>query len=78
MNVNVPQPASFVEKAIGPKPGLILAAGLVAACCGGLAVAIWSEVRSPKLRSREDVEALLGVPVVVSIPAVPRDRVLVN
>jgi polysaccharide biosynthesis protein PslE len=77
-NLNVVQPPSLVEKPISPKPTLILAAGLFVAVCGSLALAFGSEYLNQSLRTPEELEAQLGLPVLVSIPRATRHEVFVN
>jgi uncharacterized protein involved in exopolysaccharide biosynthesis len=77
-NVNVAQPATFVEKPVSPKNAFVLIAGLLIACLGALFVAIRAEQNDVRMRSDEEVEVQLGMPVVVSIPVVTRNHVLVN
>jgi uncharacterized protein involved in exopolysaccharide biosynthesis len=77
-NINITQPATFVEKPISPKKSIVLVAGFLVSCLGAFCVAIRAELYNPRLRSQEEVEAELDMPVVVTIPAVARSRVLLN
>jgi uncharacterized protein involved in exopolysaccharide biosynthesis len=77
-NLNVVQPPSLVEKPVSPKPTLILAAGLLASVFGSLALAFGSEYMNQSLRTHEELEAQLGLPVLASIPRAKRHDVFVN
>jgi len=77
-NVNITQSATFVEKPISPKKSVVLIAGFFISCLGAICVAIRAELNNPRMRTQEEVEAQLGTPVVVTIPAVARNRVLIN
>src|SRR5665213_4397590 len=45
-NINVVQPPSLVEKAVSPKPVLIVGLGLFTALCGGLVLPFGTEYLS--------------------------------
>lgn len=77
-NINITQPATFVEKSVAPKKAVVLIAGFLVSCLGAICVAIRAELNNPRLRSQEEVETQLDMPVVVTIPAVARNRVLLN
>jgi uncharacterized protein involved in exopolysaccharide biosynthesis/Mrp family chromosome partitioning ATPase len=67
-NVKVAQPATFVGKPISPKKTLLLACGLMFAVCGSLGLALVSELADQTLRSTEQIEHQLGLPVLLSYP----------
>jgi Mrp family chromosome partitioning ATPase len=67
-NLSVVQPATFVAKPIWPKKRLFLGLGLVAALGGAFAVALGAECLDQTLRTTDQVEAQLGLPVLLSIP----------
>jgi uncharacterized protein involved in exopolysaccharide biosynthesis/Mrp family chromosome partitioning ATPase len=71
-NVNVVQPATLVLKPAEPKKRLILALGLLVATCGGLGVVFLAEALDQTLRTTEQTEAQLGLPVLLTLP--PRTR----
>jgi uncharacterized protein involved in exopolysaccharide biosynthesis len=73
-NINVVQPATLVLKPASPNKRLMLALGLVVATCGGLGLAIIAESLDQTLRTTEQVEAQLGLPVLLSLPARARRR----
>jgi polysaccharide biosynthesis protein PslE len=57
-NINIIQPASFVEKPASPNRLLLLVLGLMFACCGGVGVAILAEfMTSPSPKTEEQKEA---------------------
>src|SRR6185295_1888613 len=65
-NVKVAQPATFVEKPSSPKKPLLLALGLAVAFCGSIGWAFLSEIFDQTLRTSEQVEKELGLPVLAS------------
>jgi uncharacterized protein involved in exopolysaccharide biosynthesis/Mrp family chromosome partitioning ATPase len=67
-NVSVAQPASFVAKPVWPKKRLFLACGLVIAFGGALGIALLAETFDQTLRTTDQVEAELGLPVLLSFP----------
>jgi uncharacterized protein involved in exopolysaccharide biosynthesis len=77
-NVNVVQPASFVSKPVSPKRGLILMLGMIVATFGAVAVAFLSESLDRSMKSAEDVERQLALPVLISIPRTANRRALLN
>jgi len=77
-NISVAQPASFNSRPFRPRVRVNLLLGLVAGLLGGLAVALGSEYLDQSLRSPEDVEARLELPVLASIPRLPRRQLAVN
>ncbi len=77
-NLNVVQAPTLVEKAASPKVPLVLAAGLLAAACGALALALAAELLTQAPRPIEDFESEHGLPVLGSIPRSNRQEVFVN
>ena len=67
-NVNVVQPATYVRKAVRPNKLLILAGGLLMGLFGALAVVLSAEYTDTSLRTAEQTEAHLGMPVLLSVP----------
>ena len=67
-NVNVVQPATLVAKPSNPRVPLILLAGLLLASVGGVCVAFAAEFLDPSLKTSEQVESELGIPVLFSVP----------
>lgn len=67
-NLKVAQPATLVSKPDWPKKPLMLALGLLVATGGAFGLALASESMDQTLRTTDQVEAQLGVPVVLSMP----------
>jgi tyrosine-protein kinase Etk/Wzc len=67
-NVNVAQPATFVTKPVSPRKSLILAMGLVVAVFGAVGIAFCVERCDQTLRTTDQAQAQLGVPVLLSVP----------
>lgn len=77
-NLNVSQPATFVEKPVSPKKAIVLVAGFLVSCVSALCVAVLAEMNNHVMRSPLEVEDQLGIPVVVDLPAQRRSHVLMN
>jgi polysaccharide biosynthesis transport protein len=77
-NVKVAQPATLVYKPVSPKKPLVLGLGLAAALFGGLGLAFVAEVFDQTLRTTDQVEMQLGVPVLASLPHRKRRRKLLR
>jgi tyrosine-protein kinase Etk/Wzc len=69
-NVSVISPAIPAPKPIRPRRLLLIVLALVVGPAGGVAMAFLVEYLDPSIRSREDVESHLGLPLLASIPAV--------
>ena len=67
-NVKVVQPASLVYKPVSPNKALFLGAALIAALIGSLGSAFISEGLDQTLRTTDQVERHLGLPVLASLP----------
>ncbi|MDZ4848795.1 MAG: GNVR domain-containing protein [Pirellulaceae bacterium] len=67
-NINVIQPASFVEKPVGPNILLNLLAGLFGGIIAAIGVAILRDTLDHSLKSPEEIEEKLNLPLLVSIP----------
>jgi len=76
-NVNVIQQASFVPDAAGPRTTRTAAMGLLVAVFGGVVLAFACEAVDPRLKSAAEVERVLELPVLVSLPRQARQRVVV-
>ncbi len=77
-NVNVVQPPTFVAKPVSPKKGLALACGLILATLGSLTLAFASEHFDRSVKTPEEVERELGVPVLLSVPRHLRNEFQLN
>ncbi len=73
-NINVFQPASLVETPVSPNRKLLFAIGVVAAVFGAVGVALVSEFLDTSLKTPEDLETQLDLPVLESIPVQRRNR----
>jgi polysaccharide biosynthesis protein PslE len=71
-NLNVVQPPSLVQTPVSPKASLILGAGLMLALCGSVCLALGSEYLDNSIKTPEDVESELGVPVLAAVERMPR------
>jgi Mrp family chromosome partitioning ATPase len=67
-NVKVAQAATLVGKPTSPKKPLLLALGFVLALGAAFATPLLAEMLDETLRSTDEVEAELGLPVVLSLP----------
>ena len=76
-NVNTYQPASLESRPVSPRKGIVLALGLCLATISSLMVVIAAEHLDTSLRTPEEVEAELDLPVLVSVPQSPHDHSLV-
>ena len=77
-NINVFQPATLTEMPISPRLGLLAAFGLVLGSLGGIGIALIAESIDRSLKSPQDVERQLNLPVLVSLPRMASDRVDLN
>jgi uncharacterized protein involved in exopolysaccharide biosynthesis len=66
-NVNVVQPPSLPQSPSAPRKLLLLGLGLLAACAGSCGVVFLSHQLEDRLYRRDEVETLLGVPVLLSL-----------
>ena len=67
-NVSIMQPPSFSQVPIKPRKALNLLLGLLLGLSGGLGLAFFREYFDSSIKSAEDVEEKLGLPVLASIP----------
>jgi polysaccharide biosynthesis transport protein len=67
-NIKIAQPATFVAKATWPDKRLLLAMGLIVAVCGAFGSALFAEGMDQTFSTCEQVEAHLGLPVLLSLP----------
>jgi uncharacterized protein involved in exopolysaccharide biosynthesis len=72
-NINVVQPATYDDDPVRPRPVLYLVLALVVALLAAFGVAVLAENLDRSLKTAEEVEAVLGLPVLASVPRlVPR------
>jgi uncharacterized protein involved in exopolysaccharide biosynthesis len=77
-NVNVVQPATYVAKPSNPVFTLALALALVLSTAGAVLVALVAEFLDRSLKSPEQVEQELGIPVLFSVPRGTRHELAQN
>ncbi|MGD9644898.1 MAG: GumC family protein [Pirellulales bacterium] len=77
-NVNIFQPPTLESKPTSPKPSIVLGLGLILATCGALGLALLCEHFDLSLKSAEEVEDVVGSPVLITIPRASRFRALVR
>jgi polysaccharide biosynthesis transport protein len=65
-NIKIAQPATFAAKATWPDKRLLLALGFAVAVCGAFGSAFLAEGMDQTLRTSDQVEAELGLPVLAS------------
>jgi uncharacterized protein involved in exopolysaccharide biosynthesis len=67
-NISVVEPASIVMKAAFPKKRVTMLVGCFFGLLGAFATAFLCEYFDPTIRSREQVESDLGLPVLLTVP----------
>jgi len=67
-NINVVQPATFVEKPTSPRRSILLAMGLAVGMFGALAITYLAEQFDHSLKSADEIERRLDLPVLLSVP----------
>ncbi len=67
-NVKIAQPASLVYKPVSPRKDLLLAGAFMLALIGGFGSALVAENLDQTLRTTDQVERQLGLPVLASLP----------
>jgi len=72
-NVKIAQPATFVQKPVSPNKAIFLGLGLLTAVVGSVGLAFAMESMDQTLRTTGQVEAQLGLPVLLSLP-LPKRR----
>jgi len=77
-NVNVIQPANLVAKPISPQKSLILALGVFGGIALGIGIALLAERMDPTLKTPTDVEDRLALPVLLSVPRVPKRHTVLS
>jgi uncharacterized protein involved in exopolysaccharide biosynthesis len=75
-NVNMVQPASYVAKASNPSIRLVLMLGLFVATLAALAVPLVIEYFDRSLKTPEQTEQQLGIPVLFTVPRAVRHELL--
>lgn len=67
-NVNVAQPATIKYRPDSPRPVVLLALGILISAAGSFGIVVGSERLNRRLRSAEEVEAGLSLPVIMTLP----------
>ena len=73
-SVNVVDSAKVPTSPSGPKCPLYIAVGLLAGLFAAVAIVVVADMLNTKVRGEEDLEELLGVPVIGRIPAMKGGR----
>jgi uncharacterized protein involved in exopolysaccharide biosynthesis len=77
-NINVAQPASFEPEPVRPRLALTLLLACFCSVCGALGITLLAESLDRTLKSPEDVDQALSVPVLVSVPRFDRANLGMN
>jgi uncharacterized protein involved in exopolysaccharide biosynthesis len=77
-NVNVVQPASLIGKPASPRVAITLLLGLVVSSAGAVLLAVAADRFDASLRTPDDVERELGIPVLLSVPRATRQELVQN
>ena len=72
MSVRVLQPAMVPDKPVKPNKAMTLAAALLVGCVLGVGLATLREWQDARLRAPEEAQALLGLPLVGTVPQINR------
>ena len=72
MNVRVLQPAIVPERPVKPNKPLTLAAALLVGCVLGVGLATLREWQDARIRTPDEISALLGLPLVGVVPQINR------
>jgi uncharacterized protein involved in exopolysaccharide biosynthesis len=67
-NISLVQPAALIEKPIKPSKTLVALGGLLLAIGGTISIIVISEKTDQRVRTPAAAEALLGVPVMATLP----------
>lgn len=70
LNIQVLDPASVGDDPIKPKKSLVLAAAMMVGLVLGIGMAMFSEWKDARLRTPDEIHALLGVPVLALVPRI--------
>ena len=72
LNVQVLQPAMVPDKPVKPNKALTLAAALLVGCVLGIGLATLREWQDARLRTADEIPALLGLPLLGAVPQINR------
>ena len=74
-NVNILEPATYVAKAATPNRLLVGGLGLILAVSGSILICLLADYSDHSLKTPDDVEKSLDLPVLMSIPRLSRESV---
>lgn len=74
-NVSVIQPATYVAKAASPNRPLVAMMGLMLAVAGSVLICLLADYNDHSLKTPDDVEKHLDLPVLMSIPRLAKENV---
>ncbi len=77
-NINVIQPATYVEMPVSPKVLLNLFAGIFGGIVAAIGLAILCDVLDHSLKTPEEIEDKLNLPLLVSIPRLDNRQLALN
>ena len=75
-NINVVQPATYVERPVSPKLAFVLLAGLVCGLAVSSGVVVLCDSLDHSLKTPEEVEQKLSLPVLASIPPLKQQELV--
>lgn len=74
-NVSTIQPATYVAKAASPNRPLVASLGLILAVAGSVLICLLADYNDRSLKTPDDIERHLDLPVIMSIPRLPKESV---
>jgi capsular polysaccharide biosynthesis protein len=77
-NVKIAQSASLRHKPVSPRKAIVLALGFFISVVCSVAIALLLESQDRSLKSREEIEEQLSLPVLMSIPRISNQRAQLN
>jgi capsular polysaccharide biosynthesis protein len=77
-NVSLVQPPTRISKPVSPRKALVLFLGLCVALSGGIGIPLLLESLDNSLRTAEEVEQQLQLPVLISMPHASRSSLLIS
>jgi len=77
-NVNVIQPANLVAKPVSPRKAVVLILGILGGLGLAIGIALLAEYVDPTLKTPDEIEERLSLPVLLSIPRVAQRHAVLN
>lgn len=77
-NVNVIQPANLVAKPVSPRKAVVLVLGIFGGLALAIGIALLAEFLDPTLKTPDEVEERLSLPVLLSVPRVAQRHTVLN